>query len=269
MVSGTADGNAHAEGRIDMPPRAGRTKTRAGESTRRPRGSLSSEEIVKGAFELATLESVDELSMPRLGRHLGVGVTSIYWYFRSKEELFGALTEEAARRFHQLLPEFEQYPWDEHMREYCRAFRRIFQDNPVLCDLIILRAPLQSEQAMLRYFTRLDREIAVLLKAGFPTEQAVRAYKTLSVYTRGCILQERLHTLAGRPRDRDDSTAFEGVVDPETLPAMAQAAKYWSASFATDPDFEAGLSTIIDGLRTQLAELKKAERAARRRANSG
>jgi AcrR family transcriptional regulator len=252
-----------------MPPRAGRTKTRGGESTRRPRGSLSSEEIIKGAFELATMESVDELSMPRLGRHLDVGVTSIYWYFRSKEELFDALTEEAARRFYELLPEFEELPWDEHMREYCRAFRRIFQEHPVLCDLIVMRAPMQSQQAMVRYFTRLDREIAVLLKAGFPTEQAVRAYKALSVYTRGCILQERLHTMAGRPRDQDDAKAFESMIDAEDLPAMAKAAEYWSASFATDPDFEAGLALIIGGLRAQLAEVKKTQRAARRRVVSG
>jgi AcrR family transcriptional regulator len=247
-----------------MPPRAGRTKTRGSESTRRPRGSLNSEEIIKGAFELATMESVDELSMPRLGRHLDVGVTSIYWYFRSKEELFAALTEEAARRFYELLPEFEELPWDEHMREYCRAFRRIFQENPVLCDLIIMRAPMQSQQAMVRYFTRLDREIGVLLKAGFPTEQAVRAYQTLSVYTRGCILQERLHTTAGRARDHDNTKAFESITDAESLPAMAKAVPYWSASFATDPDFEAGLAIVIGGLRAQLAEVKKAQRAARR-----
>jgi len=101
-----------------MPPRAGRTKAKAGASPRRPRGPLSREEIIKGAFELVEAESVEELSMPRLARHLGVGVTSIYWYFRSKEELLDALTEQAVRRFEELMPEFGGCSWDEHLRQY-------------------------------------------------------------------------------------------------------------------------------------------------------
>lgn len=249
-----------------MPPRAGAKRTRGGELTRRPHGSLSSEEIIKGAFELAELESVDEMSMPGLGRHLGVGVTSISWYFRSKEELFEALTEEAARRLYELLPEFEEYPWDEHLREYFRTFRRIFLENPVLCDLIILRSPMQSEQAMVRYIARLDREIGVLRKAGFSAEQAARAYMTLSVYTRGCVLQERLHAMAGKPQDRDTSNSFEISTARGDLPAMTEVARYLSDSFATDADFEAGLSIIIDGLRGRLTEHKDARRGAGRSA---
>ena len=54
---------------------------------RRERGSIDPEEIINGAFELAEEVSIDNLSMPMLGKHLGVGVTSIYWYFRKKDDL--------------------------------------------------------------------------------------------------------------------------------------------------------------------------------------
>jgi AcrR family transcriptional regulator len=49
---------------------------------RRERGSISVDEILNGAFEVAAEVSIDNLSMPLLARHLAVGVTSIYWYFR-------------------------------------------------------------------------------------------------------------------------------------------------------------------------------------------
>ena len=52
----------------------------------RERGSISVDEILKGAFEVATDVPIDRLSMPLLARHLDVGVTSIYWYFRKKNE---------------------------------------------------------------------------------------------------------------------------------------------------------------------------------------
>ena len=40
---------------------------------RRERGSIDPEEIINGAFELAEEVSIDNLSMPMLGKHLGVG----------------------------------------------------------------------------------------------------------------------------------------------------------------------------------------------------
>lgn len=66
---------------------------------RRERGSINPEDIIKGAFELAEQVSIDNLSMPLLGKHLGVGVTSIYWYFRKKDDLLNAMTDRALREF--------------------------------------------------------------------------------------------------------------------------------------------------------------------------
>jgi AcrR family transcriptional regulator len=54
---------------------------------RRERGSISVDEILNGAFAVAADVSIDNLSMPLLARNLDVGVTSIYWYFRKKDEL--------------------------------------------------------------------------------------------------------------------------------------------------------------------------------------
>jgi len=192
--------------------------------------------------------------MPKLARHLGVGVTSIYWYFRSKDELIDALVEQAATQFDEIMPTFTGYAWDDHLRHYFRAFRRVFVENPALCDLIVLRAPMRSERAKELIFRRLERELKVLVDAGFPVREALHAYKTLSVYTRGCVLQDRLYAAAGQPTD--DRKALASIADPETMPVMSQAVEHWSSSFATDDDFEAGLTTAIEGLGQQLARAR-------------
>src|SRR5438876_11711220 len=62
---------------------------------RRQRGSINAEDIVAGAFEVARRVSLDQLSMPALAEHLDVGVTSIYWYFRKKEDLLNTMTDVA------------------------------------------------------------------------------------------------------------------------------------------------------------------------------
>jgi AcrR family transcriptional regulator len=238
-------------------------------SGRRPRGSLSRDEIVAGAFELAAEgEGIDGLSMPRLARHLGVGVTSLYWYFRSKDDLLTALTQEAAGRLYTLLPDYRAYPWDEHLLRYFRDFRRVFREQPVLCDLIVLRAPMQarSPEAVHQFFALLEREIAPLVEAGFAVRDAVNAYATLSVYTRGCVLNERLFTAAEELLSSGGYPAPSPDIDPENLPVMAQATPYWTASMAGDENFEAGIGFIIDGLRAHLARQGKATRPRRRAA---
>ena len=61
-----------------------------GARPRRARGSLSREEILAAAYELVEHDGLDALSMPALGRAVGAGVTSIYWYFRNKDDLLVA-----------------------------------------------------------------------------------------------------------------------------------------------------------------------------------
>ena len=63
-----------------------RTATR----TRRARGSLSQDEILEAAAQLIDRGGLVQLSMGALARHMDSGVTSIYWYFRSKDELLQA-----------------------------------------------------------------------------------------------------------------------------------------------------------------------------------
>jgi AcrR family transcriptional regulator len=225
---------------------------------RRPRGSLNRRDIITGALEFASREEgIDALSMPRLAQHLGVGVTSLYWYFRSKDELLTALTEEVADRLYQSLPDYSGLPWDEHLLRYFRDFRQVFRDNPVITDLLVLRAALQaySLEAMRRVYTLLEREIGALVRAGFPVKDAVEAYMTLSVYTRGCVLNERLFAAAQERTGRSGYQPPGPDMDPAGLPVMAAAAEYYTPSFATDEKFEAGIALIIDGLQTRLARL--------------
>ncbi|WP_211669297.1 helix-turn-helix domain-containing protein, partial [Mycobacterium tuberculosis] len=74
-------------------------QTTPGKRQRRQRGSINPEDIISGAFELAQQVSIDNLSMPLLGKHLGVGVTSIYWYFRKKDDLLNAMTDRALSKY--------------------------------------------------------------------------------------------------------------------------------------------------------------------------
>ena len=116
------------------------SNARGTKAKRRPRGSLDIEEIITGAFELAEEVSIAGLSMPVLAKHLDVPVTSIYWHFRKKEQLLDAMTERATRQYHFTNPFVDGGTWQEALRNHFRKMHLVFRENPVLCELILMRA---------------------------------------------------------------------------------------------------------------------------------
>jgi AcrR family transcriptional regulator len=91
---------------------------------RRERGSISVDEILNGAFEVAAEVSIDNLGMPLLARHLDVGVTSIYWYLRKKDELLDAMTDRALAQYEFTVPGIDASNWRESLRNHAQTMRR-------------------------------------------------------------------------------------------------------------------------------------------------
>ena len=54
----------------------------------RLRPVLGRAEIVRAAMDIADAEGLEAVSMRRIAASLGFGATSLYWYVKSKEELF-------------------------------------------------------------------------------------------------------------------------------------------------------------------------------------
>src|SRR2546429_4120091 len=99
--------------------------------TRRARGSLSAETILDAAEQIVDRDGLHALSMPALARELGSGVTSIYWYFRSKDELVVALADRVEQHLYARLPPVGDGPWDDELVAYFSAYRDLMHRTPV------------------------------------------------------------------------------------------------------------------------------------------
>jgi AcrR family transcriptional regulator len=181
---------------------------------RRERGSISVDEIINGAFEVASEVSMDNLSMPLLARHLDVGVTSIYWYFRKKDELLDAMTDRALAQYEFSVPSIDASNWRESLRNHAQTMRRQFLDDPILCDLVLIRGH-YGAGAVHGAMQEIEQPVAVLVEAGLTPEQAVETYGALSVHTRGSVVLERLQTrtIAGRGIGFADDIDFDYILD--------------------------------------------------------
>src|SRR5580693_7205855 len=221
---------------------------------RRERGSINPDDIISGAFELAERVSIDNLSMPLLGKHLGVGVTSIYWYFRKKDDLLNAMTDRALSKYVFATPYVEASDWRETMRNHARSMRKTFMGNPILCDLILIRAAL-SPKAARTGAQEMERAIANLVEAGLSPEDAFDTYSAMSVHVRGSVVLHRLYeknqSADGAPGDFEEVM----VIDSDITPLLAQVTDESHRIGASDDhNFEYGLDCILERAERVIAE---------------
>jgi len=197
---------------------------------RRDRGSISADEILQGAFDVAARVSIDHLSMPVLAKHLDVGVTSIYWYFRRKDDLLDAMTDRALERFEFTVPTIDASNWRASLRDHAHTMRKHFRDNPILCDLVLIRSQFGSS-AVRNALQKIEQPIGALIEAGLDAGQAIAVYGAISVHTRGSAVLERIQDKADDfPVQRSNGKRYIG--------------------FADDIDYDYILESILDHAQT-------------------
>ncbi|MBP2453363.1 TetR/AcrR family transcriptional regulator [Mycolicibacterium lutetiense] len=211
---------------------------------RRERGSISVDEILRGAFEIAAEVSIDNLSMPQLARHLDVGVTSIYWYFRRKDELLDAMTERVLRDHDLSVLSIEAGTWRESLHAHAHRMRDMFTGNPIACDLILIRGT-RGLPAARTALEKIEQPVAALVAAGLTAKQAFDTYTAISVLVRSSSVLQRLQnrTAAAQfPREY-----WEQVIDAEAMPLIASIpGRGYRIGMADDGNFDHILDSILD-----------------------
>jgi AcrR family transcriptional regulator len=220
---------------------------------RRQRGSITPEEIIKGAFAVADRDSLDNLSMPELARHLGVGVTSVYWYFRKKDDLIRAMSDEAIRTVQAQMPRpGEPAQWRSFLAEHCRMTREVYLASDIFADLVLVRTRSYSIEATHLTYGGIEQILEMLVKAGFTPLSAWNAYGALSNFTRGVIVSERIQRMNNAPTL--DHRQIK-LLEPETMPLLTHMVEEGSIGLGmiTDENFEFGLEALLDSFEHRLS----------------
>src|SRR5262249_46307517 len=95
---------------------------------RRGERTLSREQVVGRALELADAEGVDAVTMRRLGRELGVEAMALYTHVRSKADLLSAM---GSHVLSELDVEPRELPdWRGRIETVCRAWAVLRERHP-------------------------------------------------------------------------------------------------------------------------------------------
>ncbi|MEN3283873.1 MAG: TetR/AcrR family transcriptional regulator, tetracycline repressor protein [Solirubrobacteraceae bacterium] len=215
--------------------------------TRRPRGSLSREEIVDKAMAIAMADGLEALTMPRLASDLNVGVMTLYGHVANKEDLLDELSRQALADF--ALGDFEPDDWPTVLDAYARGMRERLLRYPRLIDLFRARRTWSSSLAD-AFETMLD----VLTRAGWTLQGASHAFHAVQIYALGFVTYE-----VGRTHDipyQEHVRRFHITVADyprESYPLLNEARDIIPTA-ALEEQFEVGLRAMIDGLRVRLQE---------------
>ena len=176
------------------------------------------EDVVATALGVLDRYGLADLTMRRLGAELGVRASALYHHFPDKQHLLAAVADELLARRH---PVRADLPWAERVTEVCRGLRETLLAWTDAAELV---ATVQAYGLGAR--APYDDLRAALDEAGLPEDLAHTAARTLLHLVLGHTTEEQLHLQA---------------VAAGALPGEPR----------LQPDFDLGLSLVLDGLRVR------------------
>ncbi|MGW0043530.1 TetR/AcrR family transcriptional regulator [Rhodococcus sp. NPDC003348] len=206
---------------------------------------LTPERIIEAALAICNTEAdLDRLTVRRLAAELGVGVMTLYGYFRSKDEILDAMADHVLGRM--TLPDEPDEDPAEAIRTVGRSFLSTMRDQPAVVRLFATRVT--DSQTALR--GAMEAVLKRLVDAGVPGSIAVRCYGFLITYAIGFASYQA-------PRQWGQSTAedadeqrrqrrhYYAGLPIEEFPLVVEYAGE-VVDLASDAQFDAGLEAFID-----------------------
>lgn len=169
-----------------MDTKTSKTASRRG-ITNKSTNALSREVILAAALELIDQESLEALSMRRLGAALGVEAMSLYHYFKNRDALLDGVVEVLMKKAEASLKPNDD--WREKIRTILRAYREAGRKHPNAFPLAALR-PLRTPHAVALGEVLFN----VFREAGLSHRDAVLAFRTLGSFINGFVLLETSNT---------------------------------------------------------------------------
>ena len=203
----------------------------------RRRGEVTADDVVAAAIEILDREGVDALTIRRVAEACGLSPMGLYRHVRDKDDLLDRVVDAVVGP---VLGDLEvSGSWDQQVADLFRHLRRLNLDHPGIAALCVLRPT--PVLGVARFYARM---LAALAEGGFTGTDAVHAFDTLLMFTFGSVLWEIPRTTDVRVRER----LIPIAIGDEAATQIIERANELSQRDPTEY-FEAGLNTILDGLR--------------------
>ncbi|MFE3190707.1 TetR/AcrR family transcriptional regulator [Nocardia sp. NPDC059240] len=208
--------------------------------------------MLTAALEIIDRDSVDRLSMRRLGRALGRDPMALYRHAVNKAALLDGVAELVLA---QLTVDADDSDWRHQLRSIARDFRKLAVAHPNTVPLLVT-LPLATPLALrpLGTLRPLEHILELLTRADFSGPDSLRIYRALFGFLHGHILTE-LQELIEHPEETDDLLRLGlyhlPIGEFPLLRALAPALARYDGAI----ELERGLDILLSGLARTVPRL--------------
>jgi AcrR family transcriptional regulator len=225
---------------------------RLDQSARRSRPSLTHEQIVRAAMEIADTEGVQALSMRKVAAKLGAGTMSLYRYVASKDDLLDLMVD--AVRGEEQLPDEPSGDWRAELAKQARRTRRGARRHPWAIGFILARPNLGPNA-----LHSIEHSMAAVDGLGLDIDRMLDIVATVSAFAIGFVQAELAEEEARRRTGLTDEQ-WRARMTPYVRQLIASGRYPYFERIVIEaedfPDidttFERRLSYVLDGLAANL-----------------
>lgn len=221
---------------------------------------ISEEKILEASWELLGEEGIEKFSLRRLADRLGIQAPSLYWYFKSKQNLYQRLANQVSKI---ILEEFHsEGDWKEQLAELAVTVRSVLGRYPCSTQLMMMTLP--HEPDIIRFTNRM---LLCVESTPLQQEQKMQVVTTFVNYVYYFVLDHYQHerNISAILKDQGE-VALPSEEMTSLLDSMSETEAglfrrmFRSGLFelmGTDAAFKFGLKLILLGIEQVIKEQEK------------
>jgi AcrR family transcriptional regulator len=154
---------------------------------------ISRRKVAEKALALVDEVGVDALNIRRLGAELGVNGASLYYHYRSKDDILEAVARHVLRGLE--LPDTESDDWRGWLVQCNLSYRDTLMRHPNVVPILLRGSPGRYRpDVVIEYLT------AAFVREGYSPDDIVWILEVLESFTIGLVLVANTETTDGQDR---------------------------------------------------------------------
>jgi TetR/AcrR family transcriptional regulator, tetracycline repressor protein len=217
---------------------------------------VNREMVTRAGLKLLNEVGLEQLTLRLLGRELKIQAATVYWHFRSKEELIDEMaTLVLAEGASQIVPARDYSDWRVWAASFGIGLRKTllaYRDGA--------RMVAGTRLTNTEYMKAVERIAATFVESGFTVRQVVVLLGTIYNYTVSFAMEEQ--AVFPRPNQRSpqyDIAERNSKLDPELFPILRKSGPILFDKF--DRRYREGLDLILRGAETSHAGTRRTARS--------
>ena len=205
---------------------------------------VNREMVTRAGLKLLNEVGLEQLTLRLLAKELKIQAPTVYWHFKSKEDLIDEMATtvlaEGARR---LIPAKDSADWTAWATAFGGGLRKTLLEYRDGARMVA-----GSRLTNTEFMKTMERVGARLVEEGFTIRQTVVLLSTIYNYTLSFVMEEQ--AVFPRPNERSpkyDLAARNEQLDPKEFPILRQGGRVLFDQF--DRRFREGLQLILFGAK--------------------